>query len=71
MSWTELDLDAYLARIGVPAGGQASLPLLQAVIAAHAARIPFENLDIVLGRPIRLDIASIQAKLIHANRGGY
>ncbi|MDR3534045.1 MAG: arylamine N-acetyltransferase, partial [Rhodopila sp.] len=71
MSWTELDLDAYLARIGVPSGGQASLPLLRAVIAAHTATIPFENLDIVLGRPIRLDIASIQAKLIHANRGGY
>jgi N-hydroxyarylamine O-acetyltransferase len=66
----ELDLVAYLKRIGV-AGGSPSLTLLRAVVARHAGTIPFENLDIVLGRPIRLDIASIQAKLVDANRGGY
>jgi N-hydroxyarylamine O-acetyltransferase len=67
----ELDLDAYLARIGLPAARSPSLACLQAVIAAHAATIPFENLDIVLGRPIRLDIGSIQAKLVESSRGGY
>jgi N-hydroxyarylamine O-acetyltransferase len=67
----ELDLDAYLSRIGLPNLGPPSLSLLQTVIARHAATIPFENLDIVLGRPIRLDIASIQAKLVQTSRGGY
>jgi N-hydroxyarylamine O-acetyltransferase len=71
MSPRQLDLDAYLERIGLPAGGSPSLALLRAVVARHAATIPFENLDIVLGRPIRLDIASVQAKLVDANRGGY
>jgi N-hydroxyarylamine O-acetyltransferase len=31
----------------------------------------FENLDILLGRPILLDLESVFAKLIHARRGGY
>jgi N-hydroxyarylamine O-acetyltransferase len=33
--------------------------------------IPFENLDILLGRPIHLDILSLQAKLVGGRRGGY
>ena len=35
------------------------------------AHIPFENLDIQLGRPIRLDLESIQSKLVRGRRGGY
>ncbi|MFN2463076.1 MAG: arylamine N-acetyltransferase [Candidatus Dormibacteria bacterium] len=38
---------------------------------AHATHIPFENLDIHLGRPIRLDLAAIEAKLVRRRRGGY
>jgi N-hydroxyarylamine O-acetyltransferase len=67
----EFDVDAYLKRIGAQSIGPPTLPLLRTIVARHAATIPFENLDIVLGRPIHLDIGSIQAKLIHANRGGY
>src|SRR5438270_3830132 len=33
--------------------------------------IPFENLDVLLGRPIRLDLPSLQQKLLHERRGGY
>ncbi len=71
MTLHELNLDAYLTRIGASAAGKPSLALLRAVVARHAATIPFENLDIVLGRPIRLDLASVQAKLVGAGRGGY
>jgi N-hydroxyarylamine O-acetyltransferase len=35
------------------------------------ARIPFENLDVLLGRGIRIDLASVYAKLVTARRGGY
>ena len=71
MSPHDLDLSAYLARIGLPTAGSPSLALLRAIVARHAATIPFENLDIVLGRPIRIDLASIQAKLVYCQRGGY
>jgi N-hydroxyarylamine O-acetyltransferase len=66
-----LALDAYLSRIGMRAVGPPSLALLGEVISRHTAVIPFENLDIVLGRPIRLDIGSLQAKLVARRRGGY
>jgi len=41
------------------------------IVARHTATIPFENLDILLGRPSLRDIGSIQAKLVDARRGGY
>jgi N-hydroxyarylamine O-acetyltransferase len=66
-----LDLPAYLRRIGY-AGPLAPTPaLLEALHLAHATHIPFENLDILLGRPIRLDLDSLQAKIVMGDRGGY
>jgi N-hydroxyarylamine O-acetyltransferase len=68
-----LDLPGYLARAGLPGAG--ALPptagTLRAVHAAHLAAFPFENLDIMLGRGIRVDLESIQAKLVGGRRGGY
>jgi len=66
-----LDLDAYLARIGQAGRQQPTLATLRALHFAHVAHIPFENLDILLGRPIRIDLASLQAKLVAGGRGGY
>jgi N-hydroxyarylamine O-acetyltransferase len=66
-----LDLDAYLSRIdhvGLLAPTQQGLESLHL---AHATHIPFENLDILLGRPVRLDLDSLQAKLVRDRRGGY
>jgi N-hydroxyarylamine O-acetyltransferase len=65
------DLDAYRRRIGY-AGELAPTPaVLEGLHFAHATRIPFENLDTQLGRPIRLDLDSLQAKLVRDRRGGY
>ena len=61
-----LDLPAYLERTGM---GETST--LAELHRAHIAAIPFENLDIRLGRGIAVDLDSIQAKLVHARRGGY
>jgi N-hydroxyarylamine O-acetyltransferase len=66
-----LDLQAYLQRIGYAGGLEPTVETLTALHRAHVLSIPFENLDILLGRPIRLDLASLQAKLIHERRGGY
>jgi N-hydroxyarylamine O-acetyltransferase len=66
-----LDLDAYFRRIGY-AGDRAATPaVLEQVHFGHATHIPFENLDIHLGRPIRIDLGSIQEKLVRGRRGGY
>ncbi len=65
------DLEAYLARIGYAGPRQPTLDTLRAIHLSHVRSIPFENLDIQLGRPIRLDVESVQRKLVQDRRGGY
>ncbi|WP_410876821.1 arylamine N-acetyltransferase family protein [Nocardia sp. A7] len=67
----ELDLDAYLARIGYDGPRAASVDTLRALVRAHTTTIPFENLEIILGRGIPLDLNSLQDKLVRRRRGGY
>src|SRR4029453_17403240 len=67
----ELDLPAYLRRIGYAGELLPSRAVLDALHRAHVTSIPFENLDILLGVPIRLDLPSLQAKLVSGRRGGY
>lgn len=66
-----LDLPAYLRRIKYDGEIAPTREALEALHLAHATHIPFENLDILLGRPIALDLPSIQAKLVDQHRGGY
>jgi len=66
-----LNLDTYFERIGYAGSRETSLEILAALHSAHLGAIPFENLDVLLGRRIRLDLASLQAKLVDGHRGGY
>jgi N-hydroxyarylamine O-acetyltransferase len=66
-----VDFDAYFARIGYGGRFAPTLETLQQIHALHAAAIPFENLSAFLGEPIRLDLESLQAKLVGAGRGGW
>ena len=68
---SDLNLPAYFQRIGFSGEPAANLATLRALHHAHATSIPFENLDVLLGRGIRLDLPSLQAKLVTARRGGY
>lgn len=66
-----VDLDAYFERIGYDGPREASLAVLRALTLKHPDAIPFENLDVLLGRGISIVPADIDAKLIGAGRGGY
>jgi N-hydroxyarylamine O-acetyltransferase len=66
-----LDLEAYLERVGARAPLAPSADALADLQQAHVGAVPFENLDILLGRPIVLDLESLQAKIVAARRGGY
>jgi N-hydroxyarylamine O-acetyltransferase len=68
---SDFDLDAYFARIGYGGPVEPTLETLTAIHALQVAAIPFENLDPLLGRPVNLDIAPLQAKLVGSRRGGY
>lgn len=66
-----LDLPAYLKRIGYDGGLAPTAATLRGLHRAHVASIPFENLEIMLGRPIELSLDAVQAKLVGRPRGGY
>ena len=65
------DLPLYFDRIGYRGSREPSLATLNAVILAHLQSIPFENLDVLLGRGIDLDPAVVEHKLLRERRGGY
>jgi N-hydroxyarylamine O-acetyltransferase len=66
-----MNLDAYLRRIGAPVVSGSGLQTMQRLHRAHRENILFENLDIQAGRDIRLDLDSLQRKLVDGKRGGY
>ncbi|WP_030019266.1 arylamine N-acetyltransferase family protein [Streptomyces monomycini] len=70
-SGDQLDLDAYLARIGYEGERAPTAAALRELHARHAAAFAFENLEIVLGRPVLLDLKSLQEKMVGRRRGGY
>jgi N-hydroxyarylamine O-acetyltransferase len=65
------NLEAYFARIGYTGERTPTFETLDGILVAHTARIPFENLDVLLGRGINLDPVAVEKKLIHDQRGGY
>ena len=65
------DLDRYFRRIGFAGERAPTLATLERLHLAHATTIPFENLDVRLGRRIALDLPSLEAKLVARRRGGY
>ncbi len=66
-----IDLDAYFTRIGYDGPRAPTLAVLHAIAAAHAQSIPFENLDVLLGRPVDIELDAVVKKLVHDRRGGY
>ena len=67
----DFDLDAYFTRIGYGGSAKPDLETLGALHALHVAAIPFESLDPLTRRPVKLDLASLQAKMVRSRRGGY
>lgn len=68
---TVFDLDAYLARIAFTGARAPTLETLRELQQAHPRTIPFESLDVLLERPISLELGAITQKLVHEHRGGY
>jgi len=66
-----LGLDAYFRRIGYSGTRTATLDTLQAIVQHHTQVIPFENLNPYLRLPVKLDLESLQTKLVHSRRGGF
>jgi N-hydroxyarylamine O-acetyltransferase len=67
----DLDLDAYFTRIGHDGPRAPTLETLRALHARHADAITFENLNPLLGWPVRLDLPALVEKIVAGGRGGY
>ncbi len=66
-----VDRSAYLARIGYQGSLVPSMETLRGLHLSHVLTVPFENLDIQLGRPIALEPAALFEKIVTSRRGGY
>lgn len=61
----------YLCRIGIEEELSPTVASLARIQKAHLQAVPYENLDILLKRPIRLDAESLYQKIVKQKRGGY
>ena len=66
-----MDIAAYLDRIGFDGEAKADPSTLRALQRAHLRAIPYENLDVLLGRPVTTDPAAAFDKLVTRRRGGW
>jgi N-hydroxyarylamine O-acetyltransferase len=71
MTASSFDQQAWLDRIEYNGSHEPTLDTLHRLIFAHSHAIAYESLDIMLGRTPRLDLASLQRKMILGGRGGY
>ncbi len=66
-----MHIDAYLERIGYSGSVRPDLATLTALHRAHLCAIPYENLDVQLGRPVTTERAPIFEKIVTGKRGGW
>jgi N-hydroxyarylamine O-acetyltransferase len=64
-------IDAYLERIGYAGPRTPTLETLIQLHRAHLLSVPFENLDIALGRRIEPSIDAFFDKIVRDRRGGF
>lgn len=66
-----LDVPGYLRRLGVTDPGPPSIDALRALHSAHTTRIPYETLEIHLGRRTTIDPYESADRIVRRRRGGY
>jgi len=66
-----MDVASYLERIGYEGPREPTLDVLREIHRRHMLTVPFENLDIHLGRTIVLDEAAFFDKIVRQRRGGF
>ena len=66
-----VDVPSYLARIAYSGCLEPTAETLRALHHAHLLAVPFENLDISLGRQIVVDQDAFLKKVVDRGRGGF
>ena len=66
-----MDLQQYFVRINYHDTPKVDFTTLAQIHHQHLLHIPYENLDVQLGRPLDFDITRIYEKLVINHRGGW
>ena len=66
-----MNLSSYLARIGFRRTPRPNIVTLRLLQRAHTLAVPFENLDVQLGRPLTTDVREAYEKIVLRRRGGW
>lgn len=66
----DMDLAAYLDRIGVPAEAPSRAALTR-LLQAHVRTFPFDNIDVLLEQHPGVSLAAVAEKFVGRGRGGY
>jgi len=66
-----MELSAYFDRIGYSGPRAPDLATLRALMRAHIAAVPFENLDVQLGNRVSVELPAVFEKLVGRRRGGW
>ncbi len=66
-----MDVQSYLERVGLTEPVAPNLDGLRKLHRAHLLAIPYENLDVQLGRPVTIERAPIYDKIVRRRRGGW
>ncbi len=64
-------LRAYFERIGWSGAREPTLDTLGALLRAHNHNIPFENLDVLLGKTLTTRVEDAYEKIVNRRRGGW
>ena len=67
---TPEQIHAYLDRIACPGPIPLTLAGLTRLLQAHQLAVPFENLDVLAGRPLSLDHEALFDKIVRRRQGG-
>ena len=66
-----MDIPKYLKRIGFDGPVTHDYESLKKIQYCHMTTVPYENLEIMAGIPLKLDIDSLYQKIVIDGRGGY
>jgi arylamine N-acetyltransferase len=71
MDIKDCTVDGYLERIGYKGPLGNTYETLAGLQEAHLKSVPYENLDVMYGRPLSLEIPDLYKKIVINKRGGY
>lgn len=66
-----MKLGDYLRRVAYSGPVNADLQTLTALLRAHVCSVPFENLDVQLGRVLNIALEAAYDKIVRRGRGGW